>query len=382
MKSKPNRHEFEQAARGFRAGRITLANFAELMFPATGDNDAQEENKSIDEATNQLKETPSRYLPLEQRGRADEVAGKDDVSRIEKSESVARSYATTDLIARIMNRKRESHKGDYGRLLLIGGSAPMPGAISLTGLAAMRSGAGLVVIATSSFSSSAVSAFSPCYMVEAFAGEYSKKDDFDIGRDILAGLEERREWASVIAIGPGLSQESHLQRMVTQLYANAPQPMVVDADALNHLHQAGTDLSRHNGARILTPHDGEFARLMSARDVTRAALEKSAIELANSANLTVVFKGHTTLVADWETEWRNDTGNPGMATGGSGDVLTGIISALIGQGLSPVEAAKAGVELHGLAGDLAAEKQGEVSMIATDIIEAIPESMSRITAGH
>jgi NAD(P)H-hydrate epimerase len=174
-------------------------------------------------------------------------------------------------------------------------------------------------------------------------------------------------------MGRGDAQQS----IVKKLYAELSQPLVIDADGLNALADAKFELAKHQGQRVLTPHPGEFQRLVGSQITNRAQLEAAAIELADAANVVVVLKGHQTFVTAGERCFRNDTGNPGMATAGSGDVLTGVITSLIGQGLSTFDAASLGVHIHGIAGDFAAESVGEWSLIATDVIENLPAAFKQ-----
>jgi NAD(P)H-hydrate epimerase len=151
--------------------------------------------------------------------------------------------------------------------------------------------------------------------------------------------------------------------------------MVVDADGLNALAARREKLDRPGGPRILTPHPGEFARLLGREGVAPKEREMAAVELAERCGVVIVLKGHHTLVTDGRQRALNNTGNPGMATGGSGDVLTGLITALACQGLSPFDAARLGVYLHGLAGDMAAAELSQEGMIASDLIRFLPKAL-------
>ena len=177
----------------------------------------------------------------------------------------------------------------------------------------------------------------------------------------------------VVAIGPGLGQSDDLHRLLPNLIAAIAKPMVIDADALNAM-VGQTELLRANEwPRIITPHPGEFARLLQTdTKMVQARRRELAAEFASKQNLVVVLKGQGTIVTDGRRVYQNTTGNPGMATGGTGDILTGVIAALIGQRLPPFEAAQLGVHLHGLAGDLARDQIGEVSLIATDLLDFLP----------
>lgn len=314
-----NRHQFEQAAKHFRAGRLTLSDFSAQVFP-------EQHPAKVETGTVGAEET-TMALP---------------------------------------SRSPEAHKGDFGRVLAVGGSVAMPGAIGLSGLAALRSGSGLVVIVTPPAAAPVVASFSPCYMTQAC--EWSTKVPSEIEELI-------NQWANVIAIGPGMGTDDATVEWVTRIYRDAPQPVVVDADGLNCLSKAGVDLGQHQGPRILTPHPGEFNRLTGKSTKHRDELESEANEMAKQAEVTVVLKGHRTYVSDGKQFARNSTGNVGMATGGSGDVLTGVIASLIGQGVSVFSAARLGCHIHGLSGDLAAESLGQVSLISSDLLEFLPKAI-------
>ena len=161
-----------------------------------------------------------------------------------------------------------------------------------------------------------------------------------------------------------------------RLYQEIAKPMVFDADALNALAAESDVLSHPGGPRILTPHPGEFARLIGRKLDADDSQRAPPVELAARCGIVVVLKGHRTLVTDGRRRALNATGNPGMATGGSGDVLTGLITALVCQKMEPFDAARLGVHLHGLAGDLAAEELGQVSLIASDLIQYLPEAFA------
>jgi NAD(P)H-hydrate epimerase len=180
-----------------------------------------------------------------------------------------------------------------------------------------------------------------------------------------------------VAVGPGLGRSEVRTRIVQHLYERLPQPLVVDADGLNALAETAQRNGRpplHPGPRILTPHPGEFARLANQKFSSRDEQIAVARQFAKDWDVVLVLKGQHTLITDGEQHALNPTGNPGMATGGSGDVLTGIITALVCQQMSPFDAAVLGCHVHGLAGDLAAVEIGQVSLIATDIIDYLPDA--------
>lgn len=280
------------------------------------------------------------------------------------------------MIPQLPKRSLDSHKGDFGRALLIGGSRGMSGAVSLAGRAALRSGAGLVTLATADVCLETVASFEPSYMTVPLACD-------DAGRIAALAKERIAELAGVatcVACGPGLGQSSDLTSLVGWLYRSLELPMVLDADALNALAQRPQGLAGAGGPRVLTPHPGEFRRLLGSGDADDDLVQR-AIELAGEFNVVIVLKGHRTLTTDGDRQTRNETGNPGMATGGSGDVLTGVITALICQGLTPYDAARLGVHMHGLAGDLAAAELGQVSLISSDLIQYLPRAFEQFSNG-
>ncbi len=259
-------------------------------------------------------------------------------------------------LPRLPRRKPASHKGDFGRVLVVAGSTGMCGAAILTSEAAYRSGAGLVFLAARAELVPILSIKQTCGVVKTIA----------TANDVLAIP------ADVVAIGPGLGLDSAPDtRTIVQ---TAKTPAVVDADALNAFAEHPGLLAKCDGPRVLTPHPGELARL-----TTKSADRKAwARDAAKAFNAVVVLKGHGTVVTDGTRVHVNTTGNPGMATGGAGDVLTGIIAALIGQKLDPFDAAVLGVYVHGLAGDFAARKLGELSLMATDILSFLPDAFRRL----
>jgi len=285
-----------------------------------------------------------------------------------------------DPLPRLPPRDPDSHKGHFGFDLIVGGSRGMSGAVVMTGMAALRGGAGLVRLAVPEVCLDVVAAFEPSYMTVPLPGDAEGR----IAAEAWAKITESAEWADVVALGPGLGRSEGLDELVSRLYRDVAKPMVVDADGLNALSTQPDVLSDHAAARILTPHPGEFARLTGEKvspKSARDAQEDAAVELAARANVIVVLKGHRTLVTDGSHRYKNTTGNAGMATGGSGDVLTGLVTALAGQGISPYDAARLGVYLHGLAGDFAASERGEVSMIASDLVDFLPDAFEEYEAG-
>ncbi|MGD9721536.1 MAG: NAD(P)H-hydrate dehydratase [Pirellulales bacterium] len=271
-------------------------------------------------------------------------------------------------LPRLAPRRADSHKGDYGRALLIGGSSGMAGAIALAGMSCLRSGAGLVKLATSSACQSTVAAFEPSVMTLGLAGDSAGRIAA-AARDAIAAAATE---ATVVALGPGIGRSDELTQLVGWLYQHVERPMIVDADALFALAQNNAALAKPPAVRILTPHPGEFARLLSRDTIDEHEREPLAQEFAQRTGAIVVLKGHRTVISDGKQIGLNMTGNPGMATGGSGDVLTGIITALVAQHLAPYDAARLGVYVHGLAGDLAAAELGQIGMIASDLVRFLP----------
>ena len=272
-------------------------------------------------------------------------------------------------LPRLAPRTDHAHKGDFGLALIVGGSRGMSGAVALAGMAALRGGAGLVRLAVPDACLETVAAFEPSYMTVPLPADIE-------GRLVAHAFEkiaELADAATVVACGPGLGRSAELGTLVGRLYRELTKPTVFDADALNALATQAEVLEKPGGPRILTPHPGEFARL-TGKQPHDDARESAAVELAARCGVVVVLKGHRTLITDGKRQAKNATGNPGMATGGSGDVLTGLITALACQGLDLFDASRLGVHLHGLAGDLAAVELGEVSMIAADLVQFLPDA--------
>lgn len=280
-----------------------------------------------------------------------------------------------DTLPKSPARPAEAHKGTFGRVLIIGGSRGMSGAPSLAGLGALRGGAGLVYVAVPSEVLPIVAAIEPSYLTIPLATE---EEHGCLSVDGLPGLRKVCEGKDTLALGPGLGTSRGVAEIVMTLFAECSQPMVVDADALNVLAASGgagrpatsasSSASSAAGPRILTPHPGEFARLIGSDIATvQAQRAKLAAEFAAAHGVIVVLKGQGTVVTDGDRVAINRTGNSGMATGGTGDVLTGLIAALLAQGMDPFEAAQLGAHLHGLAGDLAAKELSLPGLIASDL---------------
>jgi NAD(P)H-hydrate epimerase len=267
-------------------------------------------------------------------------------------------------------RAADSHKGTYGRVLVVAGSRGMAGAAVLAGSAALRGGAGLVTVAVPAGILPTVAAGNPCYLTSPLPEDA----DGRLCRLAEQALWEQCESADVTALGPGLGRGEELNHLVTEVAFRGSKPLVLDADGLNAASH-GERLRARPAPTILTPHPGEFARLLgvSIADV-QADRQGLAARFAAEHGVVVLLKGHGTVVTDGRRCYLNPTGNPGMATGGTGDVLTGLIAALVGQGLEPFAAAQLGAWWHGRAGDLARDELGEVSLIAADLLGYLPRA--------
>jgi NAD(P)H-hydrate epimerase len=275
-------------------------------------------------------------------------------------------------------RRADSHKGDYGRVLVVGGSRGMAGAAAMAGLATLRSGAGLVTVATPASVQATVASFSPCLMTVPLVEDDDGVIDLANIIDLSAAYERFNVWA----VGPGLGRSEGVAELVARLYRNAPAAMVVDADGLNglaaSLERNPWALDKPAGPRVLTPHPGEFARLLGAA-ATGSPAERAAQAAAlcgrdSSRQTVIVLKGHETVICDGQRFAVNHTGNPGMATGGTGDCLTGVVAGLLAQGLAAWDAARLAAHLHGAAGDLAAAELGQISLIASDLLDCLPRA--------
>ena len=271
-------------------------------------------------------------------------------------------------------RSRDAHKGTYGHLLVVAGSLGKTGAAALAARAALRSGAGLVTAAVPASQQPVVAALAAEYMTDALP----ESSHGIVGRAATARVRELAEAMDAVALGPGLSLGDEAQALARELIAAVPRPMVVDADALSALAGHLDLLKGAAGPRLLTPHPGEMARMLGVSiDEIQADRLERARDFAASHHVWLALKGAGTVVAGPEgTVWINPTGNPGMAKGGSGDVLTGMTGAFLARGLEPLVALRAAVYLHGLAGDLARDAVGEEGMIAGDIVEAIPRALT------
>ncbi len=282
--------------------------------------------------------------------------------------------AASDPPYRLKPRLPDAHKGDFGRIGIVAGSRAMSGAAILCGRSCLRSGAGLVHLFVPQSAHFLVAQGHPCYMVQPVP----ETPDGLLCASGVPALAEKLERLDAIAIGPGCGTGPGLSALMEVLLTR-PGKLVIDADALNQMAMLKLDWNRVKAQTILTPHPGEMKRLLEAMqlpiDLDRA---HTARMVATTTGATVLLKGHQTVIADHEQTYTNMTGNPGMATGGCGDVLTGLIAALWCQGLDAFEAASLGAWIHGHAADLMAERLGQVSLLATDIVEGLAEAFKEV----
>lgn len=275
------------------------------------------------------------------------------------------------LPTQLLHRKTATHKGDFGHIFILAGCAEFSGAALLCSSAAMRTGAGLVTLG---IPASLAGAIIKVKLPEVMLAPLAETSELTLSLKAYPQIKARLGKIDILIIGPGLSQNRSTQSLTRKLISNIDKTTIIDADGLNalvgHLNVLGNK-------KILTPHPGEMSRLLN-KSIKKIQENRKEItqKFAKDYNCVVVLKGYKTVVADAEERvYINKTGNPGMATAGSGDVLSGMIGAFLGQGLKRFQAAKYAVYLHGLAGDLAAKEKAQPGMIASDIIEKIPEAI-------
>lgn len=298
---------------------------------------------------------------------------------------------------KFLERKKTAHKGDFGKTLIVAGSRGMSGAASLSAISALRSGAGLVTLAVPDSIYQITARRDPEMMVQPFPSTRAGSLDLKAFKKISLLAQNQ----DVLAIGPGLSRNHSTAKLIHRLILNSKIPVVIDADGLNALEGMPHILLEAKAPLILTPHEREFERVFGPlltyavsakggsasggkgaqpRSLVREALRrKAAQEMAEKYAVFIVLKGSRTVVAAPDGRiFTNSTGNPGMATAGSGDVLTGIIAGLLGRGKDIFETVCLAVYAHGLAGDLAAKKTGQTSLIAHDILENLPFAFKKM----
>lgn len=292
---------------------------------------------------------------------------------------MASAINTSLLRPRLTKRPASGHKGSFGHLFVIAGSRGFTGAVKLACAAAARSGVGLV---TAGIPQSLVAPIAASLVESMYLPLMSTPDD-TLSEDALESALAFAEDKPAVAIGPGLSQHPSTRAFVDAFVRQCPAPLVIDADALNCLSNNMDALACRKGATVLTPHPGEMARL-SGQDTegVQGDREGAAATLAKEYDCVVALKGHETIVADASGEtYVNTTGNSGLGTGGTGDVLTGLMGGLIAQKMPMLDAALLAVYLHGLAGDLAAAAKTERAMIASDVIDRLPDAWRALEAG-
>lgn len=296
---------------------------------------------------------------------------------VEKTAS-QRFLTTAELVKKwLPARPNLAHKGSFGRVLIVAGSRGMTGAACLTGESSLRAGAGLVTVAVPE---------TLHQVMEEKLTEVMTAPLPDTGKGSLSKGARQRilsllENADVLAMGPGLSQAAEAVALVKELLPNVKIPCVLDADALNSLAGSGDILRKMQAPVVITPHPGEMGRLlgMTTRGIQEDRIAAAA-KAAGKWRVTALLKGARTVVAAPDgAVFINPTGNPGMATAGSGDVLTGVVASLMAQGMEATRAAAAGAYIHGLAGDLAAKEKGMMGMIAGDILSALPAAARELS---
>lgn len=261
-------------------------------------------------------------------------------------------------------RKVNTHKGDYGRILMLCGSRGYTGAAALSALGALRVGAGLVYLGVpdSIYEIEAIKLTEPIVFP-------LPEQDGSLSEGAVDKINELIPNMDAILVGPGLGRSSGVEAVVKHVVNKARCPLILDADGINHMAVHKDILRGRTGITIITPHEGEFVRFTGTCIKDR---KNAAMSLARDLGIIVVLKGHQTLVTDGTVCYQNSSGNPGMAVGGSGDVLAGMIAGLIGQGLDPVVGAACGVWLHGAAGDICADQMGQYGMLPSDMLSVLP----------
>jgi NAD(P)H-hydrate epimerase len=300
------------------------------------------------------------------------------VEEVEEEEGELHLLVGAELAELLPEREAGSHKGDFGHALIVAGSPGKAGAAILAARAAVRAGAGLVTVAVPAPILTAVDLGSIESMTLPLPAGESGQIAGKAADLVLAAAGGK----AALAVGPGLGQEPEAQEAIRRIVLESPLPLVLDADGLNAFAGRAGDLQGRRGETVLTPHPGELGRLLG---ITAAEVQADRLAAARRAaaetGAIVVLKGQWTLIASGDVVFVNPTGNPGMASGGSGDVLTGMVVGLLAQGLEALDAALLAVYLHGLAGDLAASKQGGPALAAGDLVPAIPEAFARLK-GH
>ncbi|GMW01124.1 MAG: hypothetical protein AMXMBFR84_22610 [Candidatus Hydrogenedentota bacterium] len=291
---------------------------------------------------------------------------------------MANELTKDSIVPRLPKRFPDAHKGVYGHLFVLAGSRGMTGAARLAAESAGRSGVGLVTVGAPESSAAIIASGT----LESMTFGLPENADGSFSDEAASPAIGRAKDMDAVVVGMGISQHADTRRFIHSFLVRCPVPVVIDADGLNCVSVATSLLRQIQSPVIITPHPGEMARLTGASvAAVQSRRESTAVDFAREYKCVVVLKGHRTIVATPAGGcWINPTGNSGMATGGSGDVLAGLIGGLVAQGLSVEDAGIAGVYLHGLAGDIAAERMTERGMIARDIVGAIPDAWRRLEA--
>jgi len=282
----------------------------------------------------------------------------------------------TENIPKLKPRAAEAHKGDFGRVCIIAGSVGMSGAAALVGTAALRAGAGLVRVAVPEAVLQIVASIEPSFTTIPLPSDNKGRIATKAVRAVLAAAEDN----DVVAFGPGVGVAAGPRAVLEELLRRDGLRLIIDADGLNNLAKIKDWVKELKASLILTPHPGELRRLWQGlfREDIPTERVVQAGRLAAECSSVVVLKGAGTVVSDGDKVYVNTTGNPGMATAGSGDVLTGVIAALCGQGLNNFDASVLGAYVHGLAGDIAAKELGQISLIARDLLDSLPKAFMSI----
>lgn len=270
----------------------------------------------------------------------------------------------SDVLRILPDRAVEAHKGDFGKILLLCGSRGYTGAAALAAMGALRCGAGLVYLGVPESVYSIVAT----KVTEPIVFPLPDEDGM-LSANAIPYIDEKLPQIDAVLIGPGLGQSPGTAAVLKHILNTYHGTLLIDADGINLLATHKDLLRGRTGITILTPHSGEFKRL-TGMDITSRT--ENAVQSANDLNAIMVLKGHNTVVTDGKMCYLNNTGNPGMAVGGSGDVLAGIIIALVAQGIAPLQAAACGVWLHGASGDLCAKELGQYGMLPSDMLMLLP----------
>jgi ADP-dependent NAD(P)H-hydrate dehydratase / NAD(P)H-hydrate epimerase len=323
---------------------------------------------------------PHVFLPAEEKVGEVFVADIGIPEEAVAAEGVRLNLVDSDELARYLPpRKVESHKGDYGHLMVVAGSKGKPGAARMVAEGAFRAGVGLVTVATPE----SVQPILAPQVMEMMTEPLPETREGTVSSKAAARVMKLLDGKGVLTLGPGLSTAAETQSFIREVVAGTRLPLILDADGLNAFADAPELLSGKDRPLILTPHPGEMGRLLG---ISSAEIQRNRIAVCQKFSTEhfcfLVLKGYRTLISDPEGNvWVNPTGNPGMATAGSGDVLTGIVSGLVSQGIPILHAILLAVYLHGLSADLCATQRGELPLMARDIVAYLPDAMSHLLKG-